>query len=68
MLIIGGQNCNIQPLVSSTYRWPSGAQVERGINPCTGRPSIGVMIQETVYIVLFWPPDDEHVCSKHVEA
>ena len=20
------------------------------------------------YIVQFWPPDDEHVCSKHVEA
>ena len=33
-----------------TYRWPSGAQVERGC------------------IVQFWPPDDEHVCSKHVEA
>jgi len=20
------------------------------------------------YIVQFWPPDDEHMCSKHVEA
>ena len=51
-----------------TYMWPFRAQIERGINLCTGRPSIGVMRQETVYIVLFWPPDDEHVCSKHVEA
>ena len=25
---------------------------------------IGVMVPDAV----FWPPDDEHVCSKHVEA
>ena len=35
-----------------TYRWLSGAQVERGLqsslNPCTGRPPIGVMIPEVV--------------------
>ena len=37
-----------------TYRWPSGAQVERGL-------VLGCIVQ-------FWPPDDEHVCSKHVEA
>ena len=29
-----------------TYRWPSGAQVERGL--CKGRPTIGVMIPEAV--------------------
>jgi len=28
----GGQNCIIQHLVSSHCRWPSGAQVERGLN------------------------------------
>ena len=33
-----------------TYRWPSGAQVERGC------------------VMQFWPPDDEHMCSKYVEA
>ena len=32
------------------YRWPSRAQVERGISQ------------------LSHPPDDEHMCSKHVEA
>ena len=36
-----------------TYRWPSGAQVERGLqsslNLCTGRPPIGMMIPEAVY-------------------
>jgi len=20
------------------------------------------------YVMQFWPPDDEHICSKHVEA
>ena len=29
-----------------TCRWPSGAQVERGL--CTGRPSTGVMIPDAV--------------------
>jgi len=54
----GGQNCTIQPLVP-----------------------IGVMIPQPVHgtttyrcddtrdcIVQYWPPDDEHMCSKHVEA
>ena len=35
-----------------TYRWPSGAQVERGLtsslNLCTRQPPIGVMIPEAV--------------------
>ena len=33
-----------------TYRWPSGAQGERGLslNLCTGWPPLGVMIPETV--------------------
>ena len=42
----GGQNCIIQHLVSSHCRWPSRAQVERGL--CTGQPPIGVMIPEAV--------------------
>jgi len=29
-----------------TYRWPSGAQVERGL--CTGRPPTGVMISDAI--------------------
>ena len=48
-----------------TYRWPSRAQVERGL------------VHETAtyrcddtrgFIMQFWPPDDEHMCSKHVET
>jgi len=38
-----------------TYRWPSGAQVERGLTLtqsslklCTGRPPTGLMITEAV--------------------
>ena len=31
-----------------TYRWTSRAQIERGLNLCTGQPPIGVMIPETV--------------------
>jgi len=38
-----------------TYRWPS-------------RTPVGVMIPEAVYVMQFWPPDNEHLCSKHVEA
>ena len=31
-----------------TYRWPSVAQIERGLNLYTGQPPIVVMIPETV--------------------
>jgi len=50
-----------------TYRWPSVAQVEGGLqsslNLCTRRcdDTRGCVMQ-------FCPPDDEHMCSKHVEA
>ena len=48
-----------------TYRWPSLAHVERG--PVQGTATYrcddirGCIVQ-------FWPPDDEHMCPKHVEA
>ena len=48
-----------------TYRWPSRAQVERGLR--MGRPPIGVMIPEVLknnfdlLTMSIW-------CSKHVEA
>ena len=54
-----------------TYRWPSRAQVERGLqsslNLCKRRPPIGLMIPGG-FVMQFWPPDDEYVCSKHVEV
>ena len=40
--------------------------IESSLNLCTGRPPIGVMIPETVYTICL--PDDEHMCSKHIEA
>ena len=55
-----------------TYRWPSRAQVERGIVVVLSQP----VHETTTYrcdgtrdcIIQFCPPDDEHMCSKHVEA
>jgi len=56
-----------------TYRWPSRAQVERGlVEPVFSQP-----VHETATcrcddtrscVMKFWPPDDEHMFSKHVEA
>ena len=54
-----------------TYRWPSRAR-DTIISP-TG----GLLVHKTAtyrcddirgYVMQFWPPDDEHMCSKHVEA
>jgi len=53
-----------------TYRWPSRAQVE-------GRLVLSQPVHETATyrcddtrgcVMQFWPPDDEQMCSKHVEA
>ena len=52
-----------------TYRWPSRAQVERGVFSQPVHGTATYMCDDTRgCIVQFWPPDDEHVCSKHVEA
>jgi len=42
-----------------TYRWPSRAQVETATFRCDD--TRGCVMQ-------FWPPDDKHMCSKHVQA
>ena len=49
----GGQNCIIQSLVSSVGGRPVGRPPTDDTRDC---------------IIQFWPPDDEHMCSKHVEA
>ena len=59
-----------------TYRWPSRAQVERPsraqVERVLSQPVHGTAIygcdDTRGCIVQFWPPDDEHVCSKHVAA
>ena len=42
------------------------------ITPIGGRPVHGMATYRCddiiCCIVQFWPPDDEHLCSKHVEA
>ena len=49
-----------------TYRWPSGAQVERGL---AVHGTVTYKCDDTRdCIVQFWPPGDEHLCLKHVEA
>ena len=48
-----------------TYRWPSGARIERGLDAVLSQS----VHQTATYrcddtrdcIVQFWPPDDEHV-------
>jgi len=47
-----------------TYRWPSRAQISQPVHEtATFRcdDTRGCVIQ-------FWPPEDEYMCSKHVEA
>ena len=51
-----------------TCRWPSGAQVERGLSQTVHGTATYRCDDTRCCIVQFWPPDDEHVCSTHVEA
>ena len=54
----GGQNCILQSLVSSHF-----------VGGCPVHGTATYSCDDTGgCIVQFWPPDDEHVCSKHVEA
>ena len=61
-----------------TYRWPSGVQVRRGLVEMRAfQPVLSQPVHQTATyrcddtrgcVIQFWPPDDEHMCSKHVEA
>ena len=51
-----------------TYRWLSGAQVEKGHSQHVHRTATYRCDDTRDCIVQFWLPDDEHMCSKHVEA
>jgi len=51
-----------------TYRWPSVAQVQRGLSQPVHRTATYRCDDTGDCIVKFWPPDDEHLRSKHVEA
>ena len=48
LIVRGPELYNTASGIITLCRWPSGAQVERGLNLCTGRPPIGVMIPEAV--------------------
>ena len=65
----GGQNCITQPLISyHTYRGPSRAQVERGFSQPVHETATYRCDNTRGCVMQFWPPDDEHMCSKHLEA
>ena len=52
-----------------TYRWPSGSQVQRRLLSQPVHQTATYRCDDTRSCVIqFWPPDDEHMCSKHVEA
>jgi len=48
-----------------TYRWPSRAQIERVLD---GMPRACRCDDTRDCVIQFCPPDDEHMCSKHVDA
>ena len=48
-----------------TYRWSSRAQV---LSQPVHRTATYRCDDTRDCIEQFWPPDDEHLCSKHVEA
>ena len=51
-----------------TYRWPSRARVDRVLSKPVYRTATYRCDDTRDCIKQFWPPDDEHLCSKHVEA
>jgi len=56
----GGQNCITRPLVSSYLQVAVS---------CTGWETATYRCDDTRGCVMqFWPPNDEHMCSKHVET
>ena len=57
----GGRNCTIQSLVLSHLKvaFPCTSVHGKATYRCDNTRDC---------IVQFWPPDDEHLCSKHAEA
>jgi len=51
-----------------TYRWLSRAQDERVFSQPVHETANYWCDYTRGCIMQFWPPDDEHMCSKHVEA
>ena len=51
-----------------TYRWQSRAQVERVLSQPVRGTATYRCDDTRDCIVQFWPPDNEHLCLKHVES
>ena len=50
------------------YWWPSCAQVERVLSQPLHETATYRCDDTRGCVMQFWPPDDEHLCLKHVEA
>ena len=50
------------------YRWQSRAQFERVLSQPVHETATYRCDDTRGCVMQFWPPDDEHMCSKHVEA
>ena len=77
----GGQNCITQPLVSShlyhhTYRCDDTSVMMPEVHHQEVKIALHSLWYHHTYrcddtrgcVMQFWPPEDEHMCSKHVEA
>ena len=69
VLIIRRSNCVTQPLVSSHS---VGCRPVQRLREDLSQPVQGTATYRyddtRGCVIQFWPPDDEHMCSKHVEA
>ena len=55
--------------IHHNYRWPTRAQVQTSPLSQPAHRTATYWCDDTRGCVLqFWPPDDEHMCSKHVEV
>jgi len=51
-----------------TYRWSCRAQVERVLSEPAHDTATYRCDDTRGCVMQFWPPDDEHMCSKHIQA
>ena len=66
----GGQNCITRPLVSLHLKFISCLYMFRAHVLIIRKSKLHYTASGITRgcVMQFWPPDDEHMCSKHVEA
>ena len=64
-----GNKCNKQFVLYILYHWHcTRAQIERGLSQSVHGMATYKCDDTRDCVIQFCPPDDEHMCSKHVEA